>query len=126
MKNDDTLQGFYFARAFMQFAFSNRYWIKKFPLHFDVDDRLHDIMETFTIQLEAEGYLEWSQWLDLSNIPSYDWLRNHSVKESEASRPYRKVSLIFNHLEPDELAHHVTYLEHKIMRRITVRFLEKA
>ncbi|ODN00623.1 Ras guanyl-releasing protein 3 [Orchesella cincta] len=91
-----------------------------FPLHFDVDDQLNKIVRKFSAQLEGEGRLEWANWLDLSEIPSYDWLRNNSVsKEPEAPRPNRKVSLIFNHLEPHELAHHVTYLEHKIMRRIT-------
>lgn len=90
-----------------------------------MDDRLHSIVRQFAAQLEQECQTEWARWLDLSEIPSYDWLRNNSIKDNEggsgsSSRPYRKVSLIFNHLEPDELAHHVTYLEHKIMRRITV------
>lgn len=32
----------------------------------------------------------------------------------------RKVSLVFNHLEPDELAEQLTYLEFKAFRRIHV------
>lgn len=109
----------------MRVVLFHRYWIKLFPIHFDVDDRLHSMIRQFSAQLDQEGQTEWARWLDLSEIPSYDWLRNNSVKEGDgcSSRPYRKVSLIFNHLEPDELAHHVTYLEHKIMRRITVIFI---
>ncbi len=104
------------------FFLFHRYWIKLFPVHFDVDDRLHSMIRQFSAQLDQEGQTEWARWLDLSEIPSYDWLRNNSIKEGDgcSSRPYRKVSLIFNHLEPDELAHLVTYLDHKIMRRITV------
>ena len=32
----------------------------------------------------------------------------------------RKISLVFDHLEASELADHITFLEHKVMRRITV------
>jgi len=35
-------------------------------------------------------------------------------------RHNRKVSLVFNHLEPMELAEHLTYLEYKAFRRINV------
>ena len=51
--------------------------------------------------------------------PSYDWMRNMSVRSS-AMRHNRKVSLVFNHLEPMELAEHLTYLEYKAFRRINV------
>ena len=35
-------------------------------------------------------------------------------------RHNRKVSLVFNHLEPEELADHLTYLEYRAFRRINV------
>ncbi|KAK7479460.1 hypothetical protein BaRGS_00029276 [Batillaria attramentaria] len=50
-------------------------------------------------------------------IPSYDWMRNMSVR-NPASKHARKVSLVFNHLEPEELAAQLTYLEYKAFRRI--------
>ncbi|OXA42819.1 RAS guanyl-releasing protein 1 [Folsomia candida] len=46
------------------------------------------------------------------------------MREVEGARPSRKVSLVFNHLEPNELALHLTFLEHKIIRRITFEDLK--
>lgn len=37
-----------------------------------------------------------------------------------AGRKRRKVSLVFHHLQAEELAIHITYLEHKCFRRLTV------
>ena len=51
--------------------------------------------------------------------PSYDWVRNMSVK-SAASRHSSKVSLVFNNLQPQALAEILTFLEYKAFRRITV------
>jgi len=92
-----------------------------FPLHFDVDSKAKEIVQEFGTRLEQQGEIASEEnLLNLSQIPSYEWIRNVSVREPESSRPSRKVSLVFNHLEPDELAHHLTFLEHKIIRRITV------
>jgi hypothetical protein len=71
-----------------------------------------------------------AQLVDLSQVPSYDWMRhvsirNNSLVEQQASLNKQnscKVSLVFNHLEPMQLAEHITYLEHKVIRRITVSF----
>jgi hypothetical protein len=87
-----------------------------------VDTNLQETLGRFKLRLEAEGETGGSHLLDLSGIASYDWIRNVSFREPDGSRPSRKVSLVFNHLEPDELALHLTFLEHKIMRRITVSF----
>ena len=46
-------------------------------------------------------------------------MRNMSVR-NPASKHARKVSLVFNHLEPEELAAQLTYLEYKAFRRIHV------
>ena len=51
--------------------------------------------------------------------PSYDWMRSISVR-NPSMRHNRKVSLVFNHLEPEELADHLTYLEYRAFRRINV------
>jgi len=103
------------------FSYSfDRYWIVNFPLHFGVDMNLNETLNQFRNSLERDQEQAGSQLLDLSEISSYDWIRNVSYREPDATRPSRKVSLVFNHLEPDELALHLTFLEHKIMRRITV------
>lgn len=49
--------------------------------------------------------------------PTFDWMRRISVRPSKHNR---KVSLVFNHLEPMELAEHLSYLEYKAFRRINV------
>ena len=43
-----------------------------------------------------------------------------SVRPNQVSRKRRKVSLVFNHLEPEEIAIHISYLEYKSFRRLTV------
>lgn len=93
-----------------------RYWIRTYPLHFDMDQRLAFVIKEF--QSELEEHPDLSGLVDLSKVPSYDWMRNMSVR-NPAMKHNRKVSLVFNHLEPDELAEHLTFLEHKVMRRIS-------
>jgi hypothetical protein len=51
--------------------------------------------------------------------PSYDWMRNMSVR-NPATHLVQKQSLVFNQLQPDELAEQLTFLEYKAFRRITV------
>ena len=46
-------------------------------------------------------------------------MRSVSVR-NPSMRHNRKVSLVFNHLEPEELADHLTYLEYRAFRRINV------
>jgi hypothetical protein len=85
-------------------------------MHFGLDERLANDITSFRTRLEPPD----KALLDLSNLPNYDWIRNVSMRDVEGTRPSRKVSLVFNHLEPNELALHLTFLEHKIIRRITV------
>jgi len=51
---------------------------------------------------------------------SYKWIVQVSVRPNYLDRKQRKVSLIFNHLEPEELAIHMSYLEYNSFRRLTV------
>jgi hypothetical protein len=57
----------------------------------------------------------------LLSRPSYDWMRNMSVRHPSNRRADKKVNLVFNNLKPDELADQLTFLEFKAFRRITVR-----
>jgi len=43
-----------------------------------------------------------------------------SIRPNQVNRKRRKVSLVFTHLEPEELAIHISYLEYKSFRRLTV------
>lgn len=51
--------------------------------------------------------------------PSYDWMRRVTQRKKISKKG--KACLLFDHLEPIELAEHLTFLEHKSFRRISVR-----
>ncbi|XP_023240433.1 ras guanyl-releasing protein 3-like isoform X2 [Centruroides sculpturatus] len=95
-----------------------RYWIFTFSIHFDQNRELSSILLDFQQKLQEKGFSGLAELVDLSKLPSYDWTRNISVRNPPAKHT-RKVSLVFDHLEAGELAEHLTYLEHKVMRRIT-------
>ncbi|XP_070932597.1 ras guanyl-releasing protein 3 isoform X6 [Macaca nemestrina] len=49
--------------------------------------------------------------------PSYDWMRRVTQRKKISKKG--KACLLFDHLEPIELAEHLTFLEHKSFRRIS-------
>lgn len=53
-----------------------------------------------------------------SSSPSFDWMRKLTQRKKQAKKG--KASLLFDHLEPMELAEHLTFLEFKSIRRISV------
>lgn len=71
--------------------------------------------------------IEWNglsaHWPDslFSYSPSYDWMRRVTQRKKVSKKG--KACLLFDHLEPIELAEHLTFLEHKSFRRISVRNL---
>ena len=93
-------------------------------MHFDMENGLAGALREFQSALTPTS----AELVDLSQVPSYDWMRHVSVRNSSfverqtsmSKQHSRKVSLVFNHLEPMQLAEHITYLEHKVIRRITV------
>ncbi|XP_077870593.1 LOW QUALITY PROTEIN: ras guanyl-releasing protein 3-like [Saccoglossus kowalevskii] len=95
-----------------------RYWISHFPVHFDLDKNLSSVVGHYKDIFKRTGCTKLKNVVDISSIPSYDWMRHISVRNSTI-RHNRKVSLVFNHLEPNELADHLTFLEYKIFRRLT-------
>lgn len=70
-----------------------------------------------------EGNRLAAHWPDslLSDRPSYDWMRRVTQRKKVSKKG--KACLLFDHLEPIELAEHLTFLEHKSFRRISVRNL---
>ncbi|KAI5102810.1 ras guanyl-releasing protein 3 [Silurus meridionalis] len=50
--------------------------------------------------------------------PSYDWMRKLTQRKKQVKKG--KASLLFDHLEPMELAEHLTFLEYKSIRRISL------
>ncbi|XP_040188779.1 RAS guanyl-releasing protein 1 isoform X2 [Rana temporaria] len=96
-----------------------RYWITELWTMFKVDSRLTETMEEFQELVRAQGEeLHW-QLLDTAQINSREWSRKLTQRIKSNCSKKRKVSLLFDHLEPQELAEHLTYLEFKSFRRIS-------
>uniref|UniRef100_A0A8D0GY98 RAS guanyl releasing protein 3 n=1 Tax=Sphenodon punctatus TaxID=8508 RepID=A0A8D0GY98_SPHPU len=94
-----------------------RYWILEFPAEFNLDLGLVHLTEEFQEVASQLGYEEHIHLIDISSIPSYDWMRRVTQRKKTAKKG--KACLLFDHLEPNELAEHLTFLEHKSFRRIS-------
>uniref|UniRef100_A0A3B3CR98 RAS guanyl releasing protein 4 n=1 Tax=Oryzias melastigma TaxID=30732 RepID=A0A3B3CR98_ORYME len=83
-------------------------WISQFPAVFEVDPLLEQTMGDLWALVQLDREKIHSQLIDTSCSPH--------VNVSQAPSPCvkkRKVSLIFDHMEPDEMAEHLSYLEFK-------------
>ncbi|XP_053567842.1 ras guanyl-releasing protein 3 [Bombina bombina] len=94
-----------------------RYWILEFPAEFNLDLGLIRLTEEFRDLAIQMGYEEHINLIDISSIPSYDWMRKVTQRKKISKKG--KVCLLFDHLEPIELAEHLTFLEYKAFRRIS-------
>ncbi|CAB1312610.1 unnamed protein product [Coregonus sp. 'balchen'] len=95
-----------------------KYWITVFPAEFNLDLGLIRLTEEFRDVAAQLGCEEHNKLIDISTIPSYDWMRKLTQRKKQAKKG--KASLLFDHLEPMELAEHLTFLEYKSIRRISV------
>ncbi|CAF0878516.1 unnamed protein product [Didymodactylos carnosus] len=93
-----------------------RYWIKNFPFHFDLDRRLKETAERMKILIQSTGNSECMKLVDVSQIPSFEWMRKMTVRNQPKTS--KIVSLGFNNIESQTLAAQLTYLEWKTLRRI--------
>ncbi|XP_028321155.1 RAS guanyl-releasing protein 4 isoform X2 [Gouania willdenowi] len=85
-----------------------RLWISQFPAVFETDPLLEQTMGDLWTLVRSDGEETHSQIVDTPCLPH--------VNVSQAPSPSvkkRKVSLIFDHMEPDEMAEHLSYLEFK-------------
>lgn len=94
-----------------------RYWILKFPAEFNLDLGLIRMTEEFREVASQLGHEKHISLMDISSVPSYDWMRRVTQRKKVSKRG--KACLLFDHLEPIELAEHLTFLEHKSFRRIS-------
>ncbi|XP_078023048.1 RAS guanyl-releasing protein 4 isoform X2 [Epinephelus lanceolatus] len=85
-----------------------RQWISQFPAVFEADPLLEQTMGDLWELVRSDGEETHSQLIDTSCFPHVNIFQapSPSVKK-------RKVSLIFDHMEPDEMAEHLSYLEFK-------------
>uniref|UniRef100_A0A8C8B946 RAS guanyl-releasing protein 1 n=1 Tax=Otus sunia TaxID=257818 RepID=A0A8C8B946_9STRI len=101
------------------FSMCNRYWITEFWVMFKMDSKLSTTMEEFQELVKANGEELHCRLIDTSQINSRDWSRKLTQRVKANTSKKRKVSLLFDHLEPEELSDHLTYLEFKSFRRIS-------
>ncbi|XP_042713370.1 RAS guanyl-releasing protein 1 isoform X9 [Chrysemys picta bellii] len=97
-----------------------RYWITEFWIMFKMDSSLINTMEEFQKLVRANGEELHCRLIDTTQINSRDWSRKLTQRIKPNTSKKRKVSLLFDHLEPEELSDHLTYLEFKSFRRISV------
>uniref|UniRef100_A0A8C5BMP2 RAS guanyl releasing protein 3 (calcium and DAG-regulated) n=1 Tax=Gadus morhua TaxID=8049 RepID=A0A8C5BMP2_GADMO len=94
-----------------------QYWIVTFPAEFNLDLGLIRMTEELRDLAAELGFKEHYKLIDISTIPSYDWMRKLTQRKKQVKKG--KASLLFDHLEPMELAEHLTFLEFKSIRRIS-------
>uniref|UniRef100_A0A8C2QSS6 RAS guanyl-releasing protein 1 n=1 Tax=Capra hircus TaxID=9925 RepID=A0A8C2QSS6_CAPHI len=97
-----------------------RYWITEFWIMFKMDTSLASTMEEFQELVKANGEELHCRLIDTTQINARDWSRKLTQRIKSNTSKKRKVSLLFDHLEPEELSEHLTYLEFKSFRRISV------
>ncbi|XP_006883095.1 PREDICTED: RAS guanyl-releasing protein 1 isoform X2 [Elephantulus edwardii] len=96
-----------------------RYWITEFWIMFKMDASLTNMMEEFQELVKANGEELHCRLIDTTQINARDWSRKLTQRIKSNTSKKRKVSLLFDHLEPEELSEHLTYLEFKSFRRIS-------
>ncbi|XP_055519799.1 RAS guanyl-releasing protein 4 [Leucoraja erinacea] len=96
-----------------------RYWISLYPVVFTVDSELEAVMSQLWEVVRSEGEEAHCSLIDTSNIHMQEWTRKYTLHGTPNSNKKRKVSLLFDHLDPTELAEHLTYLEFKCFCRLS-------
>ncbi|XP_024910951.1 RAS guanyl-releasing protein 4 isoform X2 [Cynoglossus semilaevis] len=86
-----------------------RQWISQFPAVFEADPDLEQVMGDLWALVRSDGGESHSQLNDTSCLSPHV----NALQAPSPSVKKRKVSLIFDHMEPDEMAEHLSYLEFK-------------
>ncbi|XP_059258296.1 RAS guanyl-releasing protein 2 isoform X4 [Mustela nigripes] len=95
----------------------SRYWISAFPAEFDLNPELAEQIKELKALLDQEGNRRHSSLIDIESVPTYKWKRQ-VTQRNPVGQKKRKMSLLFDHLEPMELAEHLTYLEYRSFCKI--------
>ncbi|XP_063801280.1 RAS guanyl-releasing protein 2 [Pseudophryne corroboree] len=86
-----------------------RFWIAEYPAEFDLNPELGEQIRDLKRALENNGNRRESSLIDIESVPSYGWKRQ--VTQRGHGGRIRKTSLLFDHLDPSELAEHLTHME---------------
>ncbi|CAJ0590547.1 unnamed protein product [Cylicocyclus nassatus] len=96
------------------------YWIRRFPHHFDGHPQLCSLTVRFRA-LADDVPDETRQMIDVSNLPSYAWMRALSVRQPVA----RQVSLSFEQWSPEDISTSLSHIDYKVLSRITIAELKQ-
>ncbi|XP_037551005.1 RAS guanyl-releasing protein 1 [Nematolebias whitei] len=96
-----------------------RHWIQEFWIIFRLPHSLSDSLDEFRDLIREHGQEDLCSLLETKwiNERERSWKASQKIKANYSKK--RKVSLLFDHLEPSELAEHLTYLEFKSFCRIS-------
>ncbi|XP_041828477.1 RAS guanyl-releasing protein 1-like [Melanotaenia boesemani] len=96
-----------------------RHWVQEFWTTFRLQHSLSDSLNEFRDLVREHGQEQLCSLLETKWINERDrsWKASHKINANYSKK--RKVSLLFDHLEPIELAEHLTYLEFKSFCRIS-------
>lgn len=100
-------------------CFLIRHWVQEFWMMFQLHHSLTDSLDKFREQIREQGQESLCSLLETKWINERDcsWKASQKIKANCSKK--RKVSLLFDHLEPIELAEHLTFLEFKSFCRIS-------
>ncbi|XP_030074529.1 RAS guanyl-releasing protein 4 isoform X1 [Microcaecilia unicolor] len=84
-----------------------------------MDSKLQEVMADFWDVVKGEGEDSHCKLIDTSNVTLQDWMQRSTYHSTPNFNKKRKVSLLLDHLEPSELANHLSYLEFKSFCRIS-------
>ncbi|KAM4541529.1 RAS guanyl-releasing protein 1-like [Fundulus diaphanus] len=96
-----------------------RHWIQEFWMMFRLPHSLSDSLDDFRDLLREHGQEHLCSLLETKwiNERERSWKASQKIHANYSKK--RKVSLLFDHLEPSELAEHLTFLEFKSFCRIS-------
>ncbi|KAM4696390.1 LOW QUALITY PROTEIN: RAS guanyl-releasing protein 4-like [Rhinophrynus dorsalis] len=99
-----------------QICYLLRLWVTQYPEVFRLDSRLEEMMSDFWEVVKDRG----ESHRRLSDTPHVlDPEVTRKLPGSPSINKKRKVSLLFDHLEPSQLADHLSYLEFRCFCRIS-------
>ncbi|XP_078517219.1 RAS guanyl-releasing protein 4-like isoform X2 [Lissotriton helveticus] len=95
------------------------FWYRHFAEMFKRDSKLQEVMSNFQEAVKKQGEEFECTLIDTSSIKAPEWVPKVTCQTTPNCNKKRKVSLLFDHLEPTELANHLSYLEFKSFCRIS-------
>ncbi|XP_048185568.1 RAS guanyl-releasing protein 4 isoform X1 [Perognathus longimembris pacificus] len=96
-----------------------RYWLNKHPEALHQEPQLEEVIGRFWTKVAQEGISAQRNLGDATHLLSPGGPGPPPPMSSPGLGKKRKVSLVFDHLETEELAQHLTYLEFRSFQAIT-------